>query len=163
MATVEPVEAPAQAPVSQAPDRRRAALWLALALLLLVGWPLLARWDARRGADVGDGVLVAVPDAPRWWAGVAACLGDPLPYPAGVRFYVGSRVPSGWRSASESAPERYGGYTDVMGKRVMLARYAVRASAIVAHEVWHVIHGGGHPARVFGDASRAPRCGLARP
>jgi len=147
------------ADVRQWPWRARWAVYGATLLAVVVA---LGVWDAERGRDVGDGVLVDVPDARRWWSEVAACLGDDAAYPEHVTYYVGTRVPTGWMQRADLGGT-FGAYTETGTGRVMLAPYAVTDSALVTHELWHVIHGASHPARVFGDATHGPQCGLARP
>ena len=150
---------PSLADVRRWPQRARWAVYGATLLAVVVA---LGLWDAERGRDVGDGVRVDVPNARRWWAAVAACLGDDAPYPEHVTYYVGSRVPTAWMQRSDLGGT-FGAYTEAGTGRIMLAPYAVTDSALVTHELWHVIHGASHPARIFGDATHGPRCGVARP
>ena len=156
--TPQPEEpSPSLADVRQWPRRARWAVYGATLLAVVVA---LGLWDAERGANLAGARPLELPDAPRIWATTAACLGDSAPYPAGVRFYVGDTVPSSWISAHQPI-EPWGGYAGT-DRRIMFAS-AHPTDAIVTHELWHVIHGASHPARIFGDATHGPRCGVARP
>jgi hypothetical protein len=131
---------------------------LVVGLVALVAW---AWWysvthPVKRVTDLGA-VEVAEPDAPRWWASAAHCLRDRAPYPVGVRFYVGRTIPHDWGAEDGAA---YGGYTNPYTRQILLAPGFRADSALIAHELWHIVHGAGHPTAVFGADGRG-RCGLA--
>ena len=139
-------------------DNRTRLSYLAAGMCVCASVYGAYRWDAARKADHAGAVAVEIPNAPLWWASASACLGDASPYPRGVKFYVGTKVPGWWvQTVDESGS--FLGYTNLSTREVMLAKGHETDSGLVAHEVWHTVHGGGHPASVFDP----PRCGLAAP
>lgn len=125
----------------------------------------LAVWDRARGAMPPAAVPVGILSAPRWWSEWATCAGDASRFPERVRWYAGRSVPASWSDGSPDAGRPgIGGWADVSSGRVVLLPSLVADSALVIHETWHIVHGRGHPAAVFGDGRTvAPRCGIAPP
>lgn len=138
---------------------RPVPLFLAIVLVLIAAFALATAlgWndDAAKLRKLGD-VEVLIPDAERWWTRTAACLGDPKPFNPKTRWFVGAAIPPRWM-AQVDQHRTFAGYTSPSQALVVLS--SPTDSAIVVHEEWHVLHGGGHPDQIFAP----PRCGLAAP
>ena len=131
--------------------------WVLLVIMLALLIPAIFKSRQEPLLRVGA-TLINVPNAPRWWARAAACLHDPAPYPSHVRFYVGTTVPAEWVVRQDDG-RYFMGYSNTETQQILLGFGGAQDSAIVTHEVWHIVHGRGHPTPVF----VPPRCGLARP
>ena len=144
-------------------SRTRIAVIGAVAFGMLAG---AAWWDAsiqrHDAAVVAAASPIVIPDAGAWWAATARCLGDrDTVLPSGVRFYYGDVIPANWLGA-EDVGRTFHGYTDPSTRRVLLMRGHADDRALVTHELWHVVHGLGHPARIFPDGGLPGLCGMAR-